>query len=76
VAAEICIFAYRHAGGVALRDSTIQRCLRDMLSGTQHATTSSHILRNCGKDLLGHADGKMWSPREIVDPFPFDEFRV
>jgi alkylation response protein AidB-like acyl-CoA dehydrogenase len=73
--AEICAFAYHYSGGVGLRPGTIQRCLRDMYAGTQHASTSPNVLRNCGKDLLGQAEGKMWAPRDIVDAFPFEEFR-
>jgi alkylation response protein AidB-like acyl-CoA dehydrogenase len=75
VVAEVCQFAYYFSGGVGLRDSTIQRCLRDMYAGTQHASTAPAVLRECAKDLLGFAEGKMWAPRNIVDPFPFEEFR-
>lgn len=75
VVAEICQFAYYYSGGIGLRESTIQRCLRDMYAGTQHASTAPAVLRECGKDLLGFAEGKMWAPRNIVDPFPFEEFR-
>ena len=35
-AAEICTFAYRTGGGVALRNGILQRCFRDMMAGTQH----------------------------------------
>ena len=66
--AEVCAFAYRYGGGVALRDGILQRCFRDMNAGTQHATTSSGILRECARELLGLADGKVWAPRALIDP--------
>lgn len=76
VAAEVCQFAYYYSGGVGLRESTIQRCFRDMFAGMQHANTGPQIRRNCGIELLGLAEGKMWTGREVVDPYPFEEWRV
>ncbi len=66
--AEVCTFAYKYAGGRALRPSTSQRCFRDMYAGTQHITTGPNILRECGKELLEIAPGKVWGPRGLVDP--------
>jgi alkylation response protein AidB-like acyl-CoA dehydrogenase len=66
--AEVCQFAYRYGGGVALRDSVIQRCFRDMNAGTQHATVGTGVLRECAKDLLGMGEGKIWGPRTLIDP--------
>jgi alkylation response protein AidB-like acyl-CoA dehydrogenase len=66
--AEICAFAYRMGGGVALRDSALQRCLRDMFAGTQHFLTTPTVLRECGKELAGLADGKVWTLLGLVDP--------
>jgi indole-3-acetate monooxygenase len=66
--AEVCAFAYHYGGGVALRDGVLQRCFRDMHAGTQHATTSTGILRECARELLGIAPGKVWAPRMLVDP--------
>jgi indole-3-acetate monooxygenase len=67
-AAEVCQFAYRYGGGVALRESVIQRCFRDMNAGTQHATVGTGILRECAKDLMGLSPGKIWGPRSLIDP--------
>ena len=67
-AAEVCAFAYRYGGGVALRESVIQRCFRDINAGTQHATVGTGILRECAKDLMGLAEGKIWGPRTLIDP--------
>ena len=75
VGAEVCKFAYHYSGGIGLRDSTIQRCLRDMFAGMQHANTARQILRNCGIELLGLAEGKMWTGRDVAEPFPTQEFR-
>jgi indole-3-acetate monooxygenase len=66
--AEVCAFAYHYGGGVALRDGILQRCFRDMHAGTQHATTSTGILRECARELLGVAQGKVWAPRMLIDP--------
>jgi alkylation response protein AidB-like acyl-CoA dehydrogenase len=66
--AEVCAFAYHYGGGVALRDGILQRCFRDMHAGTQHATTSTGILRECARELLGVAPGKICAPRMLVDP--------
>ena len=68
VANEIAAFAFSYGGGGALRQGTLQRCVRDMMTGAQHATTSPQILRECAKDLLGMAEGKVWSMRALVDP--------
>lgn len=65
--AEICTFAYRTGGGVALRDSALQRCLRDMFAGTQHFLTTPTVLRECGRELAGLAEGKVWTLLGLVD---------
>lgn len=67
-AASVSDFAYRAAGGVALRSGSIQRYWRDMHAGTQHVTSSPGILRECGRDLLGTAEGKIWAFLGLVDP--------
>lgn len=66
--AEVCTFAYKYGGGLALRAGTMQRLFRDMYSGTQHITTSPTILRECGKELLGFGTGKVWGGRGLIDP--------
>ena len=65
--AEICTFAYRIAGGAALRESALQRCFRDMFAGTQHFLTTPTVLRECGKELAGLAEGKVWTLIGLVD---------
>jgi alkylation response protein AidB-like acyl-CoA dehydrogenase len=47
--------AYLLAGTTALRDGALQRCMRDIHAGTQHAMASSTIAVEYGRDLLGLA---------------------
>lgn len=65
--AEICTFAHKTGGGVALRSGVLQRCFRDMFAATQHRIVSGFMLRECGRELLGVADGKMWTSRGLAD---------
>ena len=66
--AEVCSFAYKYSGSLALRAGTMQRLYRDMYSGTQHITTGPNILRECGKELVGLGHGKVWGGRGLIDP--------
>ncbi len=66
-AADVCTFAYHAGGGVALRSGVLQRCFRDMMAGTQHRIVSSYMLRECARELLGLAKGKMWTTAGLVD---------
>jgi alkylation response protein AidB-like acyl-CoA dehydrogenase len=65
--AEVCRFAYFAAGGISLRESTIQRCFRDMHGATQHLTSSPPILRDCGRELAGLAKDKVWGFTTLMD---------
>jgi alkylation response protein AidB-like acyl-CoA dehydrogenase len=65
--AEVCQFAYFAAGGVSLRESTLQRCFRDMHGATQHITSSAPILRDCGRELAGLAKDKIWGFTVLMD---------
>lgn len=64
---DVCMFAFRNAGGTALRGGPIQRCLRDALAGAQHVTTSEFVFTDVGRDLLGLTPGQKWTPRGLVD---------
>lgn len=66
--AEICAFAHRYGGGVAIRNGILQRLIRDMLTATQHRVVSDVMLRDCGRELLGLAEGKVWTSRGLADP--------
>jgi indole-3-acetate monooxygenase len=67
IAADICSFAYRTGGGVALRDGPLQRCFRDIHAGTQHLHAQPLILRECGRELAGLAEGQIWSRFGLID---------
>jgi alkylation response protein AidB-like acyl-CoA dehydrogenase len=60
-------YVYTTAGTVALREGPIQRYFRDMHAGTQHITSSPGVLRNCGQELAGLAEGKRWQFLNLVD---------
>lgn len=52
VVSEIATFAHRAGGGATLRSGILQRCYRDVHSGTQHVLLSDEILQECGRALL------------------------
>jgi indole-3-acetate monooxygenase len=66
VGIEVCNFAFRAAGGNGLRAGDLQRCVRDMQAGGQHLLVSPMILRDCGTELLGRADGKVWATMGLI----------
>jgi indole-3-acetate monooxygenase len=68
VATSIANLAFEFGGGAALRVGNIQRCFRDQRTAAQHITASDAIVRECAKELLGLAEGKIWSLRQLVDP--------
>jgi len=60
VAAEVATFAYRYGTGVALyRPHPLQRCLRDIYTGTQHGIVSDENYEALGRALVGKAQ---WDP--------------
>ena len=65
--ADICNFAYRTGGGVALREGPLQRCFRDIHAGTQHLHAHPLIMRECGRELAGLAAGQVWGRFGLVD---------
>ena len=65
---EVCGFAHRYGGGVAIRPGILQRCVRDMMTATQHRIVSPTMLRECARELLGLSEGKVWISRGMVDP--------
>jgi alkylation response protein AidB-like acyl-CoA dehydrogenase len=61
VISEISTFAHRATRGMSLRPSVLQRCYRDIHSGTQHLLLADQITQECGKVLLGTAgQGAEW----------------
>ena len=55
VISEVSTFAHRAARGVSLHPSVLQRCYRDIHSGTQHIFLADEIVQECGRVLLGGA---------------------
>ena len=55
VVSDVCTFAHKAAGGVSLRNSTLQRCYRDIHAATQHVHLSDQIMQDTGKVLLDMA---------------------
>jgi alkylation response protein AidB-like acyl-CoA dehydrogenase len=53
-AREVCDFAHLRAGTVAIRDgSALQRCFRDIHTGSQHAFIGEKVYADAGSVLLG-----------------------
>jgi alkylation response protein AidB-like acyl-CoA dehydrogenase len=62
VISETSTFAHRASRGASLRPSILQRCYRDIHSGTQHILLADEILQECGKVMLGVAgDNAEWT---------------
>jgi alkylation response protein AidB-like acyl-CoA dehydrogenase len=66
IGVEVCNFAFRATGGTGLRAGTMQRFVRDMNAGAQHLLVSAMILRDCGQELLGRADGRVWATMGLI----------
>ncbi len=60
VAAEVATFAYRYGTGSALyKPHPLQRCLRDIYTGTQHGIVSDENYEALGRTLIGRGE---WEP--------------
>lgn len=69
VNAENAQFAFREAGGASLRAGTLQRLYRNVQTAGQHMVMSRRIWSECGKDMIGNADGMIWGPYQLMpDP--------
>jgi alkylation response protein AidB-like acyl-CoA dehydrogenase len=57
VAKEVCDFAHEKAGTVAIRaGSALERCFRDIHTGTQHAFVGEKIYTDSADVLLGNVE--------------------
>ena len=57
VAVDVCDFAHRRAGTVSIREgSALQRCFRDIHTGSQHAFIGEKIYTDAADVLLGNVD--------------------
>ncbi len=66
VAAEVCTFSYRAAGGQALRRGALERCLRDIMAAAQHIHVSPNILADCGREISGLWANAKWGPFALI----------
>jgi alkylation response protein AidB-like acyl-CoA dehydrogenase len=64
---DVAMFVYAAGGTTALRDGTIQRLVRDVHAGTQHVTSAPPVIRECGRELAGLAEGSTWRFLELVE---------
>lgn len=64
---EVCMFVYLTAGTNSIRQGVIQRCFRDVHTGTQHFLTSPPFRQNGGRMVAGVAKGKRWQAMSLVD---------
>jgi alkylation response protein AidB-like acyl-CoA dehydrogenase len=55
VISDVGTFAHRAARGASLRNTRMQRCYRDIHSGTQHILMADQIVEEAGRALLGLA---------------------
>ncbi len=68
VMSETSTFAHRAGGGVALRPSVLQRCYRDIHSGTQHLLLSDQIFQECARVMLGMTgENAHWTVLGVAD---------
>ncbi|MEO3868768.1 acyl-CoA dehydrogenase family protein [Nonomuraea sp. B12E4] len=58
--AEVAQFVYASGGTSALRDGLFQRLFRDVQAGTAHITSGPLLLKECGRELAGLAQGQSW----------------
>ncbi|MFC7591440.1 acyl-CoA dehydrogenase family protein [Nonomuraea antimicrobica] len=58
--AGVARFVYASGGTSTLRDGLVQRLFRDVHAGTQHITSGPQVLRECGRELAGLAQGQSW----------------
>lgn len=70
VARDIANWAFKRAGGAALRDGTLQRTIRDALAGCQHFIASDTHYVNVGFDLIGAPEDHMWLGLFAFGPAP------
>lgn len=68
VMSEVSTFAHKAARGVAIRPSVLQRCYRDIHTGTQHILMADELVQECAKVLLGTpSDKAFWTLFGVVE---------
>lgn len=68
VVSEVATFAHRSARSASLYNTVMQRCYRDIHSGTQHILMADQIIEECGRQILGATDpGAKWTVFGVDD---------
>jgi hypothetical protein len=63
---EACQFAYRAAGGAALRAGVMQRTFRDMMTAVNHFTINPNIVGAAGRELGGVWSDRVWQFYDLI----------
>lgn len=64
---EAVNFAYRAAGGAALRAGVMQRYFRDMMVAANHFTIAPSIVMNAARDLGGVWSDRTWQFYDLIE---------
>lgn len=64
--ADACNFAYRAAGGASLRDGTMQRIYREMMTAVQHFTINTNIVGAAGREIGGLWSDRAWQFYDLI----------
>ena len=64
---DACQFAYRAAGGVALRAGVMQRIYRDMLTAANHITINPNIVGMAGREVAGLWSDRTWRFYDLIE---------
>lgn len=67
VAREVATFVFAKAGGTSLRAGTLQRWVRDTLSGCQHIIVSDSVYPDVARELIGAPDNLVWTPFGLAE---------
>lgn len=64
---EACTFAFKSAGGTSLRNGTIQRLFREMMTANNHFTCAPHIVGFAGRDIAGIWSDRVWQFYDLIE---------
>lgn len=66
-AEQVVNFAYRAAGGAALRDGVMQRIFRDVMVAVNHFTIAPSVVTNAGRELGGIWSERKWQFYDLIE---------
>jgi alkylation response protein AidB-like acyl-CoA dehydrogenase len=67
VAKGAATFVFSKTGGTSLRVGTLQRWVRDTLSGCQHVIVSDSIYPDVVRELIGAPENLVWTPFGLAE---------